>query len=127
MIHCVLRRYREILILSEIVILCFMCKGISYKSTRLAMFYLKHLCRKTLDIFMMNRDWSIFLQEFFIRWQFVILSTSQTSFLLMLYFVVILTAVKHPNQWAVINLFVKKELIKGLLVTICICVIYNII
>ena len=33
----------------------------------------------------------------------------------MLYFVVIPTAVEHPNHWAVIKLCVKKELIMGLL------------
>ena len=33
----------------------------------------------------------------------------------MLNFFVIMTAVKYPNQWAVIKLRVKRELIKGLL------------
>ena len=32
----------------------------------------------------------------------------------MLDFLVIVTALKHPNQWTVITLYVKKELIKGL-------------
>ena len=103
------------------------CVKVKLQFHETGMFYLKHRCSKTLDVSMMSRVWSIFLKEFFIRWHFIILNTSLTSSMLMLYFVVILTAVKHPNQWAVINLFVKKELIKGLLVTICICVIYNII
>ena len=33
----------------------------------------------------------------------------------MLNFLVIMTTVKYPNQWAVIKLRVKRELIKGLL------------
>ena len=33
----------------------------------------------------------------------------------MLNFLVILTAAKHPNQWAVIEFCVRKQLIKGLL------------
>ena len=65
------------------------------------------------DVSMMNRDWSIFFQEFFTRWQFVILNTSQTSFILILYFVIFLTALKHPNQWVAIRLFVKKKLIRS--------------
>ena len=64
------------------------------------------------DVSMMYRDWSIFFQEFFTRWQFVILNTSQTSFILILFFVIFLTAVKHRNQWLTIRLFVKKELIR---------------
>ena len=31
----------------------------------------------------------------------------------MLNFLVILTALKHPNQWAVIKLYVKKELVRA--------------
>ena len=43
------------------------------------------------------------------------LNKLQTSFMSMLNFPVTLVAVKHPNQWAVIELCVKKELLKGLL------------
>ena len=50
------RRYPAISIFSEILLLCYLCKSISYNFTRLAMFYLKHLCSKTLDVPMMNRD-----------------------------------------------------------------------
>ena len=113
MILYVHKGYPKISFLSEIVLICCPCKSISYNFTRLVIFYLKHLNSKTLDVSMMNRDWSNFVTEFFIRWQFVILNMSQTSFMLMLYFVVIVTAVKHPNQWTVIKLYVKMELIKG--------------
>ena len=56
-IHCVLcRGYTKISILSEILLLCCLCKNISYNFTRLAMFYLKNLSSKTLNVSMMNRD-----------------------------------------------------------------------
>ena len=109
MIYCVHRGYSKISILSEIELLCCLCKIISYNFTRLAIFYLKHLYSKAVDVSMMKRDWSMFFQ-FFLRWQFVILNTSQTSFMFMLYLV---RAVKHPSNWAVFKLCVKKELNKG--------------
>ena len=43
MIHCVHRGYPTISIFfSEVVLLCCLCKSISYSFTRLAIFYLKH-------------------------------------------------------------------------------------
>ena len=46
--------------------------------------------------------WSIFFQEFFIRWQFVIINKLQTLFMYMLYFVVILTVSKSmSSNWIV--------------------------
>ena len=107
MINCFHRGYPKISVVPEILLPCFLCKNISYNFRRLAMFYLKRLYSKTLDVSMMNRDWPILLQEFWIRWQFVIVNRSQTSLMQMLYFV-ILMALKHPNQWAVIKLCVKK-------------------
>ena len=56
MTHCVHRRYPKFLIFFEILLLCCLCKDISYNFTRLAMFYLKHLYSETLDVSMMNRD-----------------------------------------------------------------------
>ena len=50
------------------------------------------------------------------RWPFVNSNKSQASFREMLNFLVILMVLKHPNQWAVIKLCVKKELIKEMLV-----------
>ena len=55
------RRYPTILIFSEILLLCYMRKIISYNFTRLAVFYLKLLYSKTLDDAMMNRSWPIFV------------------------------------------------------------------
>ena len=52
--------------------------------------YLKHLYSKSLNVSVMNRDRPIFFREFFIRCHYEI---SQTSFMLVLYFVVILEAV----------------------------------
>ena len=112
-IHCVHRGYPKASISFEIILLCCLCKSISYIFTRLTMFYLKHLYSKTLDVSMMNRNWSIFLQEFFIRWQSVILNTSQASFMLILYFIVILTAAKHPNQLIVIKFMRQKGINYG--------------
>ena len=80
-IHCVHRRYPKISIFYEFLLLCCLCKNISHNFTRLAMFYLKHLYSKTLDVSMMNRDCPIFFQKFCIRWQFVILNESQKSFI----------------------------------------------
>ena len=104
--------YTKIWILSEIVLLCCFCKNISANSLRLAMLYLKHLYGKSLNVSTMNRDRPIFFQEFFIRWQFVIMKKSRTSFMLVLYFVVILAAVKHPNQETIIKFCVKKKFIE---------------
>ena len=60
MIQGIHRRYPKISISSEVLLLCWLCKNIIYNFTRLAMFYLQHLCSKTLDVSMMNRDWPIF-------------------------------------------------------------------
>ena len=43
-----------IFIFSEILLLRYLCENISWSFTRLAMFYLKHLCSKTLDDSMMS-------------------------------------------------------------------------
>ena len=48
------RTYPQISILSEIVMLCCLCKNIANNFRRLSMFYLKHFNSKTLDIFVMN-------------------------------------------------------------------------
>ena len=48
--HCVHRRYPTISIFSEVLLLCYLCKNISYSFTTLAMFYLKHRYSKTLDV-----------------------------------------------------------------------------
>ena len=58
-----------------------MCKNISYNFTKLAMFYLTHLCSKALHVPMMNRDWPIVFQDLFVRGQFVIVNKSQISFM----------------------------------------------
>ena len=79
--HCVHRRYPTISIFSEFLLLCYLCKNISYNFTRLALFYLKHFYSMTIDVSMMNRWWPIFFLEFFIKWQFVILNKLQTSFI----------------------------------------------
>ena len=60
MMHCAHRRYPKTSTFFEILLLCCPCKNISCSITRLAMFYLKHLYSKTLDVSVTNRDWSIF-------------------------------------------------------------------
>ena len=76
-----LQRVSEISILSEIVLLCCLCKCVCYNFMRVVMICLKHLYDRTLDVSIMKRNWCIFLQEFFIRWQIVIVSKSEASFL----------------------------------------------
>ena len=80
-IHCVHRGYPKISNLSEIILLCWLCKNISYNFTRMSMFYLKHLYNKTFDVSIMDRDWLIFFQKLSITWQFIILHKSQISFI----------------------------------------------
>lgn len=90
MILCVHRGYLKISVMSEIVLLCYLFKNISYNFTRLAMFWLKHRYSKILNVLMMNIVWPIFLQEFFRRWQFIILNALQAYLMWILYFVVII-------------------------------------
>ena len=75
--HCVHRRYPAI----QFFLKFYFCVTCVNNFMRLAMFYLKHLYSKTLDVSMMNRERPIFFQELFIRWQFVILIKSQISFI----------------------------------------------
>ena len=106
-VHYVYRGYTKIPIFSEIALFCYLCKNISCNFMRLVITYLKYLDNKTQDVSMMNRgDWPKFFPGViykitvchFERWQFVILKTTQTSFVLILYFVVILIALNHLIQ-----------------------------
>ena len=65
--HYIQRVYRKLLILSEIVLLFCLCKNINHSFMRLSIFYLKHLYSKTLDVSIMNIDWLISFQEFFLK------------------------------------------------------------
>ena len=56
MTHCVRGGYLIFLISSKILPLCSLCKNISYNFTRLAIFCLKFLYGKTLDVSMMSRN-----------------------------------------------------------------------
>ena len=60
-----------IFIFSEILLLRYLCENISYSFTRLAMFYLKHLCSKTLDdsIMSSSKDDSL---SFWISWRHLV-------------------------------------------------------
>ena len=60
MTHCVRGGYLIFLISSKILLLCSLCKKISYNFTRLAIFCLKFLYGKTLDVSMMSRNCPFF-------------------------------------------------------------------
>ena len=54
MILCVHRGYLKILDMSEIALLCYLFKNISYNFTRLTMVWLKHRYSKILNVLVMN-------------------------------------------------------------------------
>ena len=58
MIHCVHKGYPKISIFSEVLLLCCLCKNISYNFMRLTIFCLKHLYSKTLDVSTTNKETS---------------------------------------------------------------------
>ena len=48
------RGYPKISVLFEIVLVCYLCKNISYNLMRLAVFHLKHIYSKAVDVSMVG-------------------------------------------------------------------------
>ena len=69
---------------------------------------LKQLNCNSLNIFVMNRDWSLSFQEFLKRWGFITINQSKACFMQMSFFAIAASIVEHPYHWTVAKLCCKK-------------------
>ena len=60
---------------------------------------LKQLNCNNLNIFVMNRDWSLSFQEFLKRWGFITINQSKACFMQMSFFAIAASIVEHPYHW----------------------------